>query len=50
MVPIALNVPRTVAATGSRPGILYGLPKIHQTGISLLTYSLGYSTRSYNLS
>ena len=36
MAPIALNVPRTVAATGSRPGILYGLPKIHKTGIPLL--------------
>ena len=35
MAPIALNVPRTVAATGSRPDILYGLPKIHKTCIHL---------------
>ena len=36
MAPMALNVPRTVAATGFRLGILYGLPQIHKTGIPLL--------------
>ena len=40
---------KKLAPTGSRPGILYGVPKIHKTDIPLRPILSVIGTHSYNL-
>ena len=40
---------KQLSPTGSRPGIIYGLPKVHKTNIPLRPISSAIGTHSYNL-
>ena len=40
----------TLTVSGSSPGILYGLPKVHKTGVPMRPILAAYNTPSYNLS
>ena len=40
----------TLTVSGTSPGILYGLPKIHKTGVPMRPILAAYNTPSYNLS
>ena len=40
----------TLTVSGSSPGVLYGLPKVHKTGVPLRPILAAYNTPSYSLS
>ena len=44
------NVASALSVSGSSPGTLYGLPKVHKTGVPLRPILAAYNTPSYNLS
>ena len=44
------GIASTLTVSGSSPGILYGLPKVHKAGVPLRPILAAYNTPSYNLS
>ena len=46
---VSENIASTLSVSGSSPGILYGLPKVHKPGVPLRPTLAAYNTPSYNL-
>ena len=47
---ISDDLASTLTVSGSSPGILYGLPKVHKTGVPMRPILAAYNTPSYSLS